>query len=71
MSKQWENSNTGCAQLTNSPGKCCANSGSQKCCTSEEFAGALGWRLSNDEVDELRSLASAMRSVIGLPMEML
>ncbi|XVE83652.1 hypothetical protein DITRI_Ditri16bG0103700 [Diplodiscus trichospermus] len=38
---------------------------------AEEFAGALGWRLSNEEVDELRSLASEIRPVVGFPVEKL
>ncbi|OMO49601.1 Aldo/keto reductase [Corchorus capsularis] len=36
---------------------------------AEEFAGALGWILSKDEVDELRSLASEISPVIGFPVE--
>ncbi|XVF58475.1 hypothetical protein PTKIN_Ptkin07bG0069500 [Pterospermum kingtungense] len=36
---------------------------------AEEFAGALGWRLSNEEVNELRSLASEISPVIGFPVE--
>uniref|UniRef100_A0A7N0TYT8 NADP-dependent oxidoreductase domain-containing protein n=1 Tax=Kalanchoe fedtschenkoi TaxID=63787 RepID=A0A7N0TYT8_KALFE len=36
-----------------------------------EFAGALGWRLSDDEVSELRSLASQTKPVIGFPVEKL
>ncbi|KAK9011924.1 hypothetical protein V6N11_039997 [Hibiscus sabdariffa] len=35
----------------------------------EEFAGALGWMLSNEEVEELRSLASKISPVIGFPVE--
>ncbi|OMO68111.1 Aldo/keto reductase [Corchorus olitorius] len=38
---------------------------------AEEFAGALGWILSKDEVDELRSLASEISPVIGFPVEKL
>ena len=38
---------------------------------AEEFAGALGWRLSNEEVDELRSMASEISPVIGFPVEKL
>ncbi|KAM7263701.1 hypothetical protein ACFE04_001384 [Oxalis oulophora] len=38
---------------------------------ANEFAGALGWRLSDDEVNELRSLAASAGSVIGFPAEML
>ncbi|XP_021273790.1 uncharacterized oxidoreductase At1g06690, chloroplastic isoform X2 [Herrania umbratica] len=36
---------------------------------AEEFSGALGWRLSNEQVDELRSLASEMSPVVGFPVE--
>ncbi|XP_022142896.1 uncharacterized oxidoreductase At1g06690, chloroplastic [Momordica charantia] len=36
-----------------------------------EFAGALGWRISDEEVDELRSLASEIKPVIGFPVEKL
>ncbi|KAE8691580.1 reticulon family protein [Hibiscus syriacus] len=36
---------------------------------AEEFSGALGWRLSNDEVDELRSLASKIGPVPSSPVE--
>lgn len=38
---------------------------------AEEFKGALGWRLNNDEVAELRSLASKIKPVIGFPVEKL
>ncbi|XP_004499537.1 uncharacterized oxidoreductase At1g06690, chloroplastic [Cicer arietinum] len=38
---------------------------------AEEFKGALGWRLTNEEVAELRSLASTIKSVIGFPVEKL
>ncbi|CAK8565392.1 unnamed protein product [Lathyrus sativus] len=38
---------------------------------AEEFKGALGWRLDNDEVAELRSLASKIKPVIGFPVEKL
>ncbi|KAF3785536.1 putative oxidoreductase [Nymphaea thermarum] len=38
---------------------------------AKEFAGALGWRLSNEEVAELRSLASEIKPVIGFPVEKL
>lgn len=34
-----------------------------------EFAGALGWKLNNEEVNELRSLASEIRPVTGFPVE--
>lgn len=36
---------------------------------AQEFAGAIGWKLSKDEVDELRSLASETQPVIGFPVE--
>ncbi|EOX93071.1 NAD(P)-linked oxidoreductase superfamily protein isoform 2 [Theobroma cacao] len=36
---------------------------------AEEFTGALGWRLSNEQVDELRSLASEISPAIGFPLE--
>ncbi|KAG2717752.1 hypothetical protein I3843_03G189500 [Carya illinoinensis] len=38
---------------------------------AEEFAGALGWRLTVDEINELRSLASQIRPVVGFPVEKL
>ena len=38
---------------------------------AQEFAGALGWRLANDEVGELRSLATEIKPVIGFPVEKL
>ncbi|CAN6440308.1 unnamed protein product [Victoria cruziana] len=38
---------------------------------AKEFAGALGWRLSDEEVAELRSLASKIKPVIGFPVEKL
>ncbi|KAJ6709072.1 hypothetical protein OIU74_010221 [Salix koriyanagi] len=38
---------------------------------AEEFAGALGWRLTSDEIDELRSLALEVKPVIGFPVEKL
>lgn len=34
-----------------------------------EFAGALGWKLDNEEVAELRSLATEIRPVTGFPVE--
>ncbi|PRQ52165.1 putative pyridoxine 4-dehydrogenase [Rosa chinensis] len=34
-----------------------------------EFAGALGWKLNDDEVTELRSLASEIKPVTGFPVE--
>lgn len=38
---------------------------------AKEFGGALGWRLTSDEVDELRDLASKSKPVIGFPVEKL
>ena len=38
---------------------------------AKEFVGALGWRLTDQEVEELRSLASKTRQVIGFPIERL
>ena len=38
---------------------------------AEEFAGALGWRLTDEEIYELRSLASQIKLVIGFPVEKL
>lgn len=38
---------------------------------AEEFAGALGWRLTVDEINELRSLASEVKPVVGFPVEKL
>lgn len=38
---------------------------------AEEFAGALGWKLTNEEINELRSLASETKPVIGFPVEKL
>ncbi|KAJ6938848.1 hypothetical protein NC651_005317 [Populus alba x Populus x berolinensis] len=38
---------------------------------AEEFAGALGWRLTGDEINELRSLALEIKPVIGFPVEKL
>ncbi|KAL2938883.1 hypothetical protein RDABS01_022332 [Bienertia sinuspersici] len=34
-----------------------------------EFAGALGWQLSNEEIEEMRSLAKAIKPIIGFPVE--
>lgn len=36
-----------------------------------EFAGALGWSLSKDEVEELRSMAKQIRPITGFPVEKL
>ncbi|KGN54951.1 uncharacterized oxidoreductase At1g06690, chloroplastic isoform X2 [Cucumis sativus] len=36
-----------------------------------EFAGALGWRISNEEINELRSLAKEIKPVVGFPVEKL
>ena len=38
---------------------------------AEEFAGALGWRLTSDDINELRSLALEIKPVIGFPVEKL
>lgn len=36
-----------------------------------EIGGALGWRISSEEIRELRSLASKLEPVFGLPFEIL
>ncbi|XP_031739635.1 uncharacterized oxidoreductase At1g06690, chloroplastic isoform X3 [Cucumis sativus] len=36
-----------------------------------EFVGALGWRISNEEIHELRSFASKLQPLFGLPFERL
>lgn len=36
---------------------------------AKEFAGAVGWRLTDDEINELRSLASKTKPVVGFPVE--
>ncbi|XP_021724618.1 uncharacterized oxidoreductase At1g06690, chloroplastic-like [Chenopodium quinoa] len=36
-----------------------------------EFAGALGWRLSGEEIEELRSLAKEVKPIVGFPVEKL
>ncbi|KAL0914456.1 hypothetical protein M5K25_014804 [Dendrobium thyrsiflorum] len=36
-----------------------------------EFAGALGWKLKDQEIEELRSLAAETQPVIGFPVEKL
>uniref|UniRef100_A0A0D6QV87 NADP-dependent oxidoreductase domain-containing protein n=1 Tax=Araucaria cunninghamii TaxID=56994 RepID=A0A0D6QV87_ARACU len=38
---------------------------------AKEFAGALGWTLTEDEVKELRETALKLRSVVGFPVERL
>ncbi|KAL5977336.1 hypothetical protein ACLOJK_021682 [Asimina triloba] len=38
---------------------------------AQEFAGALGWKLTDDEIAELRLLASEIKPVIGFPVEKL
>ncbi|ONM27749.1 Pyridoxal reductase chloroplastic [Zea mays] len=38
---------------------------------AREFAGALGWSLAPDEVEELRSMARQVKPVIGFPVEKL
>lgn len=36
---------------------------------AKEFVGALGWRLTDQEIKELRSLASQIPAATGLPFE--
>ncbi|KAK3028681.1 hypothetical protein RJ639_038060, partial [Escallonia herrerae] len=36
---------------------------------AKEFAGALGWRLTKEKIDELRSLAAETKPVVGFPVE--
>ncbi|GAB2285034.1 hypothetical protein Dimus_019490 [Dionaea muscipula] len=36
---------------------------------AEEFVGAIGWRLSNEHVEELRALALDLKPVTGFPVE--
>lgn len=36
---------------------------------AEEFGGALGWSLADEEIYELRSLASEISPVTGFPVE--
>lgn len=43
--------------------------GAKTAAQAEEFAGALGWNLTYDEVEELRQLASKVASVRGFPAE--
>lgn len=38
---------------------------------AEEFSGALGWRLTDDDINELRSMALEIKPVIGFPVERL
>ncbi|XP_039131524.1 uncharacterized oxidoreductase At1g06690, chloroplastic [Dioscorea cayenensis subsp. rotundata] len=38
---------------------------------AKEFVGALGWKLTDQEVEELRSLAAETKPVIGFPVEKL
>lgn len=38
---------------------------------AKEFAGAIGWSLADNEVAELRSLASEIKPVVGFPVEYL
>ncbi|KAJ7965025.1 Aldo/keto reductase [Quillaja saponaria] len=38
---------------------------------AQEFAGALGWRLTDEEITQLRSLASDIKPVSGFPVEKL
>lgn len=45
--------------------------GAKTAAQAEEFVGALGWKLNDDEVAELRSMASKIEPVIGFPVEKL
>ncbi|KAG2254970.1 hypothetical protein Bca52824_074264 [Brassica carinata] len=47
------------------------NPRSQECGTSQRVCGAIGWSLTDDEVAELRSLASEINPVVGFPVEYL
>lgn len=38
---------------------------------ASEFAGAVGWSLTETEIEELRSLASEIGSLVGFPVERL
>ncbi|KAL6529817.1 hypothetical protein OROGR_015440 [Orobanche gracilis] len=38
---------------------------------AKEFAGAVGWKLSEEQVEELRSMASEIKPGIGFPFEKL
>lgn len=38
---------------------------------AKEFAGAIGWSLTDNEVSELRSMASEINPVVGFPVEYL
>ncbi|KAF9620553.1 hypothetical protein IFM89_013218 [Coptis chinensis] len=38
---------------------------------AKEFSGSLGWRLTDEEITELRSLASETKPVVGFPVEKL
>ncbi|KAJ6796793.1 putative oxidoreductase, chloroplastic-like [Iris pallida] len=38
---------------------------------AKEFVGALGWKLTEQEIEELRSLAAQVKSVVGFPVEKL
>lgn len=38
---------------------------------AKEFGGAVGWLLTKEEVEELRSMASQIKPVIGFPVEKL
>lgn len=43
--------------------------GARNAAQAEEFGGALGWRLTADEINELRSIAAETTQVAGLPIE--
>ncbi|KAJ6681381.1 hypothetical protein OIU74_019792 [Salix koriyanagi] len=45
--------------------------GAKNAVQAEEFAGAIGWRLTGEEIDELRSLAMEIKPVTGFPVEKL
>ncbi|CAA0836984.1 Uncharacterized oxidoreductase - chloroplastic [Striga hermonthica] len=38
---------------------------------AKEFSGAVGWKLSEEQVEELRAMASEIKPVIGFPVEKL
>lgn len=43
--------------------------GAKNAVQTTEFAGALGWQLTDEEISELRSIASDIKPVIGFPVE--
>ncbi|KAL0400040.1 UNVERIFIED_CONTAM: putative oxidoreductase, chloroplastic [Sesamum radiatum] len=61
----------GRAQLANCSRERRSHPGARNGEQAKEFAGAVGWRLSNDEVEELRSVASEIKRVVGFPVEKL